>query len=77
MRKPTTLHVEEELLRALRIRAATSSDSMSDYVNRALREQLADDLETHRRTERRFQEERGASISLEDALMQLEERGLL
>lgn len=77
MRKPTTIHVEEELLEALRIQAATSSESMSDYVNRALREQLAEDLDMHRRTRRRFEEERDRAIPLEEALKKLEARGLL
>jgi hypothetical protein len=77
MRKPTTLHLEEELLQVLRIHAATSSESISDYANRALRAQLADDLETHRRTARRFQEEKAGAVSLENALKQLEARGLI
>lgn len=74
MRKPTTLHVEEELLEALRIRAATCDESMSESVNQALREQFADDPLAPRRTQRRFDQERGRAVPLEEALKQLEAR---
>lgn len=77
MRRATTVHFDAELLQALRIHAATGNESMSDYVNRAVREQLADDLELHERTETRLGVERGRSISLEKALKQLRGRGLL
>jgi hypothetical protein len=77
MRKATTVHFDAELLNALRIHAATGSESMSDYVNRAVREQLAEDLELHERTDSRLGGERERAIPLEKALQQLRSRGLL
>ena len=45
MSKRATIYFEEELHRALRLKAADSDRSMSDLVNEAVRQSLAEDFE--------------------------------
>jgi len=43
--KRATVYFEEDLHKALKIRAAEASSSVSDLVNEAIRESLAEDLD--------------------------------
>jgi hypothetical protein len=43
--KRTTIYLETDLHKALRLKAATLSSSVSELVNRAVRESLAEDAE--------------------------------
>ncbi|MDV2989047.1 MAG: ribbon-helix-helix protein, CopG family [Dehalogenimonas sp.] len=43
--KRTTIYLDPYLYRALRLKAATADRSVSDLVNEALRESLAEDAE--------------------------------
>ena len=45
MSKRATIYFEEELHRALRLKAAEADRSMSDLVNEAVRQSLAEDFE--------------------------------
>lgn len=45
MSKRATIYFEEELHHALRLKAADSDRSMSDLVNEAVRQSLAEDFE--------------------------------
>jgi len=45
MSKRATIYLEEELHRALRLKAAEADRSMSDLVNEAVRQSLAEDFE--------------------------------
>lgn len=42
--KRATIYFEEDLHKALKIKAAEASSSVSDLVNQAIRESLAEDL---------------------------------
>jgi plasmid stability protein len=43
--KRATVYFEEDLHKALKIKAAEASSSVSDLVNQAIRDSLAEDLE--------------------------------
>lgn len=43
--KRATVYFEEDLHKALKIRAAEASSSVSEFVNEAIRESLAEDLD--------------------------------
>jgi hypothetical protein len=45
MAKRATVYFEEPIHKALRLKAAETDTSISDYVNNAVREALADDAE--------------------------------
>ncbi|MHC4953389.1 MAG: ribbon-helix-helix protein, CopG family [Planctomycetota bacterium] len=45
MSKRATIYLEEDLHRALRLKAAEADRSMSDLVNEAVRQSLAEDFE--------------------------------
>ena len=70
----TTIYLDPEVHKAIRLKAATTERSISDMVNRALRHSLAEDatdLEAH---EERTEEE---SVPFEEFVKGLRRRGKL
>jgi len=72
--KRATIYFEEELHKALKIKAAEASSSVSDLVNRAIRESLAEDLDDLQAFRDRESE---SSIDFETFLNGLKEDGRL
>jgi len=72
--KRTTVYFDPALHRALRLKAAETDQSLSDLVNSAVRETLAEDAEDLEAFETRSNE---PSLSFEDALKDLKRRGKL
>lgn len=70
--KRATLYLEPGLHKALRIKAAETSQSMSEIVNRAIKQSLAEDAEDLAA----FHERAGESlVSYEDMLKELKKHG--
>jgi hypothetical protein len=72
--KRATVYFDPDIHRALRLKAATSDDSMSDIVNRAVRLSLAedaDDLETFQKRKRE------PNLDFEQFVKALKRRGKL
>ncbi len=72
--KRTTVYFDTELHRALRFKAAETDQSVSDLVNAAVRESLAEDADDLEAFEARAKE---PSLSFEDVLKDLRCRGKL
>jgi hypothetical protein len=72
--KRTTVYFDPALHRALRLKAAETDQSLSDLVNAAVRETLAEDSEDLEAFETRAHE---PSLSFEDVLKDLKGRGKL
>ncbi len=68
----TTVYFDPILHRALRVKAAETDQSLSDLVNTAVRESLAEDLEDIEAFESRSGE---PSLSFEDVVRDLRRRG--
>ena len=69
-----TLYIEEEIHKALRIKAAETRQSMSDLVNEALRMSLSEDFEDISDWKERRNEGR---ISYDELLSQLRHDGTI
>jgi plasmid stability protein len=69
-----TLYLDDDLHRALRMKAAETSESMSKLVNDALRALLADDFEDISDWNARLSE---GSIGYEEFLKQLRDDGTI
>ena len=69
-----TLYLDDDLHRALRLKAAETQESMSDLVNEALRALLAEDLEDLADWRDRRDEQ---PIAYEEFLRQLEADGTI
>ena len=72
--KRATVYFEPHLHQALRIKAAETDTSVSDLVNRAVREALSEDAEDLAAFEERSAE---PSLRFEDVLKDLKQRGKL
>jgi hypothetical protein len=72
--KRATVYFDSELHRALRLKAAETDRSLSDLVNSAVRETLAEDADDLAVARRRAKE---PSLRLEDVLKDLKRRGKL
>lgn len=72
--KRATVYFDPALHRALRLKAAETDRSLSDLVNAAVRETLAEDAEDLEAFEARASE---PSLSFEDVLKDLKRRGKL
>ncbi len=72
--KRTTVYFDPALHRALRLKAAETERSLSDLVNAAVRETLAEDSEDLEAFEGRSSE---PSLSFADVLKDLKSRGKL
>jgi hypothetical protein len=70
--KRTTVYFDPALHRALRLKAAETDRSLSDLVNAAVRETLAEDSEDLEAFEARSSE---PSLSFEEVLKDLKRRG--
>lgn len=74
MNKRATIYLNEELHRALKIKAAATDRTISDIVNDAVRRDLAEDAEDLAAFDERSDE---PSIAFEDVVRSLRERGKL
>ena len=72
--KRATIYLDAHLHRALRVKAAETDTSISELVNRAVRESLAEDAEDLAAFEERAAE---PSLRFEDVLKDLRQRGKL
>ena len=72
--KRTTVYFDPALHRARRVKAAETDQSLSDLVNAAVRETLAEDSEDLEAFESRAHE---PSLSFENVLKDLKRRGKL
>jgi hypothetical protein len=72
--KRTTVYFDPALHRALRFKAAETGQSLSDLVNAAVRETLAEDSEDLEAFETRGSE---PGLSFEDVVKDLKRRGKL
>ena len=72
--KRTTVYFDTELHKALRLKAAETDKSVSELVNTAVRESLAEDADDLEAFEARAME---SSLSFEDVLKDLRCRGKL
>lgn len=70
--KRSTIYLEEDIFRALRLKAAAVEVSMSDLVNEALRAVLSEDADDLAVIEQRRNEE---TISFEDFVAELKKSG--
>ena len=70
--KRATIYLDEALHKALRIKAAETSRSMSEIVNEAVKQALADDAEDLTAFESRANE---PLVSFENMLKELKEDG--
>ena len=70
--KRATVYFDPEIHRALRLKAATSDDSMSDIVNRAVRLSLAEDAEDLEAFQKRKRE---PNLDFEQFVKALKRRG--
>jgi hypothetical protein len=74
MAKRATVYFDEDIHKALRLKAAETDTNISQYVNNAVREALADDQEDLAAFRERADE---PTIALEDYLAELKRRGQL
>lgn len=72
--KRATVYFDQQLHRALRLKAAETDTSVSELVNDAVRQALAEDAEDLAAFEERAHEPR---IPLEDVLRDMKKRGQL
>jgi hypothetical protein len=72
--KRATVYFEPSLHRALRVKAAQTEQSVSELVNTAVRNSLAEDADDLAAFERRAQE---PNLDFEDVLKDLKRRGKL
>lgn len=72
--KRATVYFEPHLHKALRVKAAESERSLSDLVNDAVRQSLAEDAEDLTAFEERAKE---PSLAFEEVLRDLKRRGKL
>ncbi len=72
--KRATVYFDAKIHRALRLKAAESDRSVSELVNEAVRESLAEDAEDLAAFEERVRER---THSFEDVLKQLKRRGAI
>ena len=72
--KRTTVYLDQELHRALRLKAAVTDRSMSDLINELIRERLAEDAEDLKAFRDRSEE---PVISYESLLQDLQAHGKL
>lgn len=70
--KRATVYFDPELHKALRLKAAATEQSISDLVNRAVRESLLEDAEDLAAFEERVNE---PDLSFDDVLKDLKKRG--
>lgn len=70
----TTIYLDDALFRALRLKSAATDLSVSDLVNRAVREQLAEDADDLRAFRDREVE---PSVTYDEFVAQLRRRGEL
>ena len=70
----TTIYLDEDLHRALRLKSAASDRTISDIVNEAVRRDLAEDAEDMAAFNERKAE---PSYAFEDVVRTLRERGRL
>jgi histone H3/H4 len=70
--KRATIYIDSELHRALRMKAAETSSSISEIVNNAVKLALAEDAEDLAAFEERAKE---PLVSFEDVLKQLKRNG--
>jgi hypothetical protein len=74
MTKRATIYFDEQLHRALRLKAAETDSSISDLVNEAVRQALAEDLEDLSAFADRVKE---PSVSFEATIKKLKRDGKL
>ena len=74
MAKRATVYFEEPIHKALRLKAAETDTSISDYVNNAVREALAEDADDLAAFRERADE---PTIAFEDVVADLKRRGKL
>ncbi len=72
--KRSTIYFEEPLHKALRLKAAEADTSISDLVNTAVRQALAEDADDLKAFRDRAREPR---LSFEDLLRDMKRRGAL
>jgi hypothetical protein len=72
--KRSTVHLEPELHRVLRLKAAETDCSISDLVNEAVKVSLAEDAEDLAAFEERARER---SVSFESVVREMRRRGKL
>lgn len=72
--KRATIYLEEPLHKALRLKAAETDASISDLVNTAVRQSLAEDADDLDALRARAKEPR---LSFEDAVRDMKRRGKL
>ena len=72
--KRSTFYIQPEIHRALRVKSAETEYSMSDLVNKALREMLSEDAEDLAAFEERGDE---PLVSFEDMLKKLKKNGTI
>jgi len=72
--KRATIYFDEDLHKALKIKAAAASSSISDLVNHSVRESLAEDLEDLQAFRQRAAE---PTLDFETFLKELKSRGRL
>jgi len=72
--KRATIYFDPEIHRALKLKAAETERSLSDLVNEAVREALAEDAEDIEAYEARIAE---PDLPFEDVVKDLKRRGLL
>ena len=72
--KRTTVYLDQELHRVLRLKAAVTDRSMSDLINEMIRERLAEDAEDLKAFRDRADE---PVISYESLLQELQTHGKL
>jgi hypothetical protein len=72
--KRATVYFEPEIHRALRLKAAETDRSMSELVNEAVKESLAEDAEDLAAFEERAREK---SVRFEEVVKRLKQRGAI
>lgn len=75
--KKTTVLLDDEIHRLLKMRAAAGGASISAQINDALRRAIDEDRAEAKEALRRFHAERTKAIPLDEARKLLRERGLL
>ncbi|MFQ5741052.1 MAG: ribbon-helix-helix domain-containing protein [Acidobacteriota bacterium] len=73
-RKRATIYFDPQIHRALRLKAAESDRSVSELVNEAVRQSLAEDAEDLAAFEERDREK---SVRFEDVVKRLRQRGAI
>ncbi len=74
MNRRATVYLDEELHRALRLKAAATDRTISEIVNEAVRRELAEDAEDLAAFDQRADE---TTYTFEEAVRALRERGKL